>query len=194
MVEDVPTHVALYSHPRTPIVTRGIENRGSLSLSERIDLMLRALEPGTGEFREVMSPGSHVLSLTPKDSWHSVMLFWSADWQFKNWYVNLRSPIRRVCQGFQVHDYALDIVVRPDLSWSWKDVDEFEELVAREFFSVEQVSSIRAEAGRMVESIESGEPPFRDGWENWRPDSKWPVTRLPGDWFDSEVETNSGAP
>ena len=123
VVDDAADRIALYSHPGTPIVTRGTENRGSLGLSERIELMIRTLDPGVGEFREGTSPDSHVLALTPVDSWHSVMLFWSSEWQFKNWYVNLQSPLRRVRHGVQIHDCALDLVVKPDLSWSWKDVD-----------------------------------------------------------------------
>ena len=173
VVEDQSIHIALYSHPNTPIVSRGIESRYSLSLSKRIDLYIEMLDPSVGDFEDRISSDNHVLILTPPDSWHSVWLFWSSEWQFKTWYVNFQSPIRRMHRGVQIHDYALDIVVYPDMSWSWKDMDEFEELVARGFFTVEQVSSIRAEADRMTRTIGSGGPPFCDGWENWRPDQRW---------------------
>ena len=102
-------------------------------------MMIRGVDPNLGEFRKVITPShSHVLTLTPPDSGHAVWLFWSSDWEFKSWYVNLQSPLRRVRQGVQLHDHVLDIVVSPDLSWTWKDTDEFEELIARGFFSVEQ--------------------------------------------------------
>ena len=184
VVDDLPSHIALYSHPGAPIVTRGVENRRSLGLSERIDLMVQMLDPNEGEFRVATSSDNHVLTITPRDSWHSVMLFWSSDWQFKIWYVNLQSPLRRVRHGVQLHDYVLDIVVNPDMSWTWKDVEEFEELVARGFLGVDHVSSIRAEAARLVRTIGSVEPPFCDGWEDWRPDRSWPIPQLPKDWFD----------
>ena len=184
VIEDGSGHIALYSHPGTPMVTRGIDNYRSLSLSERIELTMRMLDPSVGEFREVKTPDNHVLTLTPHDAWHSVMLFWSPEWQLQRWYVNLQAPISRVRRGVQVHDYALDVVVRPDMSWSWKDEDEFESLISRGFFSAHQVSSIRAEAARMVRKIESVGPPFCDGWEGWRPDPSWPVPQLPDHWFD----------
>ena len=120
VVEDVPAHIALYSHAGAPIVTRGAENRRSLGLSEHVDLMVRMLEPSEGEFRAATSPDNHVLTITPHDSWHSVMLFWSSGWQFKAWYVNLQSPLRRVRHGVQLRDYVLDIVVWPDMSWTWR--------------------------------------------------------------------------
>ena len=37
VVEDCSTHITLYSHPSTPLLSRGIDNRYSLELSERID-------------------------------------------------------------------------------------------------------------------------------------------------------------
>ena len=188
VIEDLPGHIALYSHPGTAIVSRGIRNRYSLSLSERIDLYFDSLNPTVGDFEHRMSSDDHVLTLTPPNSWHSVWLFWTAEWQFKTWYVNFQSPVRRTPHGIQFHDYALDIVVRPDMSWSWKDTDEFEELVARTFFTVEQVSSIRAEADLMVRTIESRGTPFCDGWEDWRPNRCWCTPRLPGDWAEA-VET-----
>ena len=184
VVEDVSAYIALYSHPATRIVTRGIENRYSLSVPERIGLYIQMLDPSLGELRDVTTSGNHVLTLTPPNSWHSVWLFWSPDWQFKIWYVNFQSPLRRLRRGVQIHDYALDIVVRPDMSWSWKDVDEFEELIERGFFTAKQVSTIRAEADRVVRTIEGGGAPFHDGWEDWRPDQDWPVPRLTGDWSD----------
>ena len=183
VVEDVPTHLALYSHPGVTIATRGIPNRRSLSLSARIDMMIRGIDPNVGAFRDVVTPSrSHVLTLTPPESGHAVWLFWSSDWEFKRWYVNLQSPLRRVRQGVQLHDYVLDIVVRPDMSWTWKDMDEFAALTARGFFSAEQAASIRDEAAEVVLTIASGGRPFCDGWPAWRPNPSWPAPRLPADW------------
>ena len=62
--------------------------------------------------------------------------------------------------------------------------DEFEELIERGLFTAKQVSTIRAEADRVVRTIEGGGAPFHDGWEDWRPDQDWPVPRLTGDWSD----------
>lgn len=179
VVEDIPERLVLYSHPNTRIVSCGVENRRSMELSERIDLYMKMLEPGVAEYHEEVSPSQHVLTLTPAGSWHSIWLFWTADWRFRFWYVNFQSPVQRNADGIRTHDCALDMVVRPDLSWEWKDVDEFEELVSRGFFTDEQAVSVRADADRVVKVIESGGPPFCDGWEDWRPDSGWPVPHLP---------------
>ena len=187
VVSDDQLRMAFYSHPRTPIVTRGLETYGSMSLSERVDLSIRMLDPSQGEFREELSPPGQVLTLVSPGRRHSVMLFWSAEWQFMYWKVNLQSPLRRVRQGVQAHDYVLDIIVRPDMSWEWKDVEQFEELVARGFFSSEQESAIREEADKMARTVDRGGSPFSEGWENWRTDRDWPTPRLPSDWADAEL-------
>ena len=186
VAEDSSTHLALYSHPMTPTASRVIENRYSLNVSERIDIYMETLDSDAEEFKDRTSPDNHVLTLTPTNSWHSVWLFWDSEWQFQNWYVNFQAPVRRLRRGIQVHDYALDIFVRPDMTWSWKDMDEFEELIAREFFTAEQVSSIRAEADRMVTTIENRGRPFSDGWEEWRAEQSWPVPALPEDWAEMD--------
>ena len=184
VVRDTASYIALYSHPRTRIVTRGLENRGTLELRERIDLYMEALDPHVGEFRDVVSSGKNVLTITRPDSWHSVWLFWSSEWEFENWYVNLQSPIRRLNHGVAHHDFILDIVVQPDMSWAWKDMDEFNELAARGFFTNDQKTRIRDEADKMAATIDSRGAPFSDGWENWRPDFAWPTPSLPNNWFD----------
>ena len=185
VVEDSPDRIALFTHPGTPLVTRGIENRRTLDLSERIELYMRALDPEFGDFRRTTSPDRHVLALYGAQSWHSILLFWTIDWRFEFWYVNFHTPMRRLRQGVAFQDCALDIVVQPDMTWTWKDADEFEQLITKGFFSREEGSAVRIEADRMVRTIEGRGTPFCDGWEDWRPDGDWPTPRLPEDWMQA---------
>ena len=182
VVKDAPEYLALYTHPNAPYRSGVIKDRYSMPVSQRIDIYMEMLNPGVSQLEEQVAGDYHVLTLTPPDSWHSVWLFWTADWKFETWYVNLQAPIRRMSRHILVRDYALDIAVNPDMSWSWKDVDEFEELIDRGFFTESQISSIRAEADRMAQAIESKKSPFSDGWENWRPDANWPIPEIPEDW------------
>ena len=72
------------------------------------------------------------------------------------------------------------------MTWAWKDADEFEQLIAKGFFSREEESAVRTEAEKWFGTIERRGRPFRDGWENWRPDGDWPTPRLPEDWFNTD--------
>jgi hypothetical protein len=186
VVSDTADYLALYSHPLHHYRSNVTRNRSAIPLSERIDRWMEGADAGLGPLEERVSSETHVLTLTPENSWHSVWLFWNLEWQLKTWYVNFQAPIERTTRGILVEDHQLDIVVNPDLSWSWKDEDEFEEVIARGFYSDSQISSIRAEANRMVRVIEDCEPPFSDEWGDWRPDADWQVPEIPEDWRDLE--------
>lgn len=44
----------------------------------------------------------------------SVWLFWTEDWAFRGWYVNLEDPTERVGVEAVTQDHVLDLVIHPD--------------------------------------------------------------------------------
>lgn len=163
VVEDSADYLALYTHPKAPFRSTVIRNRYSIPVSERVDMYMDMISRDIGHLQERVSGDYHVLTLTPPDAWHSAWLFWTAEWQVKTWYVNFQAPMRRTSRGILVQDYALDIAVEPDMRWSWKDEDEFIELTKRGFFTDREISSVRAEADRMVQVIENSPSAFATG-------------------------------
>lgn len=116
---------------------------------------------------------------------HSVWCFWEGDGrEFARYYVNMEEPFRRTAIGVDTNDHALDIVVEPDFSWSWKDLDEFEQLVSTGAYSAEFGEAVRAEASRVIEEIESRRGPFAAGWDRWQPPVEWTIPRLHPRWRD----------
>lgn len=114
---------------------------------------------------------------------HSVWCFWEGDDRhFARYYVNMEEPFRRTAIGVDTNDHALDIVVEPDLSWSWKDLDELESLVAGGSYSPEFGETVRSEAERVIAEIEGGRGPFTSGWDRWAPPPEWTVPRLVPRW------------
>lgn len=178
VVEDRPDLLALYTHPGAPFRSATLVRRYDIPVAERVEMMIRR----EWDLTERVSGEYHVLTLTPPNSFHSVWLFWSTDWRLQTWYVNLQAPIRRTSRGIVVLDYALDIVVKPDMTWSWKDKDELRELHRRGVLTGREVEAARTEGERMIEVIESNGPPFRDGWERWRARPEWPAPAIPDDW------------
>src|SRR5439155_23682496 len=105
---------------------------------------------------------------------HSVLLWWDPrTWTFRGWYVNFEEPMRRTGLGFDYLDLALDIVVRPDRSWYWKDEEEFEEAQARGIIDPEMAEAIGRDAAEVIADIEAARPPFDASWPKWRPDPSW---------------------
>ncbi|WP_407705789.1 cytidylyl-2-hydroxypropylphosphonate hydrolase [Streptomyces niveiscabiei] len=126
--------------------------------------------------------GTGVLKLArPGEPW-SVWLFWQPGWQFKNWYVNLEEPLARWAGGVDSEDHFLDICVHPDRSWEWLDEDEFAQAQRVGLMDAGQAARVRAAGRAAAEVIRAWGAPYRDGWENWRPDPSWNVPVLPRDW------------
>lgn len=126
--------------------------------------------------------GAGVLKLArPGEPW-SVWLFWDHGWQFKSWYVNLEEPMTRWSGGVDSVDHFLDISVHPDRSWTWRDEDEFAQAHRSGLIGAAQARRVREAGSAAVEVIKEWGSPFRDGWEDWRPDPAWTVPALPEDW------------
>jgi len=176
--------------------------RPAIVVRDGDDVTMFHVPPGI-RFKQAATPDGEALAL-PGDGWvladrirprtrilsfawpavaHAVLMRWNADTgEFRGWYVNLQTPLRPTALGFDYVDHVLDVVVAPDRSWRWKDQGELEEAVGRGLFSPEEAGEIRAEAGRVVERIRAGAPPFDGSWLDWEPDPAWPVPELPPGW------------
>ena len=132
--------------------------------------------------------GPSLLKFLPTGAAHSVWWFRDDAGRFANWYVNLEEPAVRwddgELAGVDVVDQDLDIVVRPDRSWYWKDEDEFAERLAfPEHYWVSDEAAVRAEAERVIKLVEAGEFPFDGVWCDFVPEPGWTVpTVLPAGW------------
>ncbi len=135
--------------------------------------------------------GSGVLKLArPGEPW-SVWLFWEQGWRFKNWYVNLETPLARWDGGVDSEDHFLDICVYPDRTWNWLDEDEFAQAQQDGLMDAQGAERVR-EAGRSaVEVIHAWGAPFSDGWQHWRPNPAWGVPSLPDDWDRTPAHLSS---
>jgi hypothetical protein len=120
--------------------------------------------------------GDGILMLRRPRTRHAIWLFWQADGSFRGWYVNLEDWWRDR-DGVDAYDHQLDIWVRPDGSWEWKDEDDLAASVEVGIFTPEDAVAIRREGERVI-----GEWPFPTGWEEWRPDPSWPIPELSDGW------------
>ncbi|MFH8338636.1 DUF402 domain-containing protein [Streptomyces sp. AM6-12] len=135
--------------------------------------------------------GTGVLKLAQPGVPWSVWLFWEPGWRFKNWYVNLEEPLVRWAGGVDSEDHFLDIDVRPDRSWRWRDEDEFAQAQRDGLMSAETAERVRAAGQAAVAAIADWGPPFSEGWPRWRPDESWAVPSLPEDWDRTPAHVSS---
>jgi uncharacterized protein len=113
---------------------------------------------------------------------HSIYVTWSDDGEFLGWYANLEDPWKTGALGFDATDHLLDVVIRPDRTWSWKDENHLAGAVQVGLFTREQARAIRDEGERVIARVESWAAPFDERWETWRPDPEWLVPVVPAGW------------
>jgi hypothetical protein len=105
--------------------------------------------------------------------------------RFRGWYVNLQSPPLRKSYGFDIADLALDIVVRPDRSWYWKDEDELAMGVAAGACTPEFEAWLRRIGQGVIKLVEAGAAPFDARWLNWSAPADWAIAAIPDGWRHS---------
>jgi len=116
---------------------------------------------------------------------HSIWLSWARDEagrRFYGYYVNFEEPFRRTPIGFDTNDHMLDIVVEPDLTWCWKDAEDFDRRIASGVYGEEFGASVREAAKALIEAIERRGSPYSDGWEAFAPDPAWRLPELFAEW------------
>ncbi|SCL30160.1 Protein of unknown function [Micromonospora nigra] len=132
--------------------------------------------------------GPPLLKFLPTGAAHSVWWFRGDDGRFVGWYVNLEETGVRwddgTLAGVDVVDQDLDVLVRPDRGWEWKDEDEFvERLAFPEHYWVSDPDAVRAEGKRVIARAEAGEFPFDGTWCDFVPPDGWTTPdRLPPGW------------
>lgn len=179
VVEDGPTHVALYTAPGTHL--KGQATVDGQKLTRETSFLER--ERMIGDLTDFTWRRNHVLQLIRPGEARSHWLLWSeADWSLRAYYVNLQAPLQRTAMGFDTADYLLDLDVTPDLEWSWKDLEEVEIARAHGLVENEILDRMEAEGVQAIADIEARAWPFNAGYETWRPDPAWDVPTLPDGW------------
>ena len=105
---------------------------------------------------------------------HAVWAFWAGpERAFAHWYVNFQEPFRRTAAGIETFDQELDLIVEPDGRYRWKDVEEFEQMIADGRWTTAEGDGIRAEAGRVAGRLDRGERWWDESWAGWVPPPEW---------------------
>jgi len=180
VVEDRPDLLALF------IAAGSIYKAGpKKAAAEKRVMQKTTLPPGEYVWRKdtlrLMFPGRR----------HSVCLFWAQHGHGRTlsyYFVNLEEPFRRTAVGFDTQDHTLDVVVTPELDWTWRDEDELRNHVKEGFYTEALAEAARAEGEEVIAAIcEQRTHPCLDGWDQWIPDPSWRTPEIPAGWDTTPV-------
>lgn len=125
---------------------------------------------------------SRALLVLEPGRYYGICLFWEADTgEFRNFYVNFQLPFRRSHAGFDSLDLDLDLVVERDLSWRWKDEEDWSAAKASGALDDATIAGVEAGREEALKRVQAGLRDLTD-WVDWVPDPSWAPPRMPGDW------------
>jgi hypothetical protein len=101
---------------------------------------------------------------------------------FRGLKVDVVTPVERTEHGYDSVDQLLDIIVKPDRSYYWKDEEQLASMVSAGFYSVYEADEIRHAGEDVVTLIEAGKSPFDDSWTDWWPTPDLVLGPVPDGW------------
>lgn len=89
-------------------------------------------------------------------------------WEFVTWYVNFEAPMVRQEGGFATDDQELDLVISPDGTRQWKDVESMATMVEIGRLTPDEVVDV-LDAGREVWRLLEADDRWWSEWDDWTP-------------------------
>ena len=126
---------------------------------------------------------NRLLILLEPGRYYSTMYFWhDISNEFLYYYINFQLPFRRSHYGINTLDLDLDLIIHPDLSYEWKDVEDYQQAIEEEVISPEWALGIAEAKKEILDKLEKRQYPYDGSWLNWTPDPGWSPPQLPGNW------------
>ncbi len=186
VVEDRPEIIKLLIIPgsickfTTGLKTRKYRDSGSGPLLDRWDEQLSM----NWELYNHTWFGKRVLIINRPDDYYGVQLHWNHETdEFLGWYINFELPLLRSEAGFDTLDLEVDLIVHPDFSLEWKDLEEYEAGVKRGVITPEQIGQIELGKDEVLGHIHKRDGLFADQkLKFWKPPVKWSAPQLNTGW------------
>ena len=126
---------------------------------------------------------NRLLLILKPDEYYSTILFWDqASNEFICYYINFQLPFKRNHSSIDTLDLELDIVIRPNFTYEWKDLDEYQMTLERGIISTAHEREIETAKPDVLDKLEKRQYPFDGSWLNWKPNAQWSPPKLPANW------------
>lgn len=126
---------------------------------------------------------NRILILTEPGKYYSTILFWEdkSD-EFLCYYINFQIPFQRSAFGIDSLDLDLDLIIHPDLSFEWKDVDDYEKGIEMGVILPEWVEQVESAKTELFDKLSKREYPFDGSWLDWQPGEHRSPSKFPKIW------------
>jgi protein associated with RNAse G/E len=177
-VRDRPEELALALLPGTECMAEESYGKGKQHSKRWYDFKDRDWKLETYVWRT-----NRLLLLLEPECFYSTIFFWNqAKNQFICFYINFQLPFVRNDHAIDTLDLELDIIIHPDLSYEWKDVEDYHRATQHGLITPEWVKRIDEEIPGILDRVRTRQYPFDGSWLDWMPDPAWSPPTLPENW------------
>jgi len=126
---------------------------------------------------------NRLLMLLEPNRFYCIRLAWQEDSnRLLGYYINFQLPFKRSHFGIDTLDLELDIVVDPDFSFEWKDLDDYKQGITAGIILPEWIDEVETAKIEVLNRLEKRQYPFDGSWLDWMPDPSWSPPALPENW------------
>jgi len=126
---------------------------------------------------------NRLLLIFEPEKYYSIILFWNdKSNEFLCYYINFQLPFQRNHCAVDTLDLDLDLVINPDFTYEWKDVEDYQKAIEHGIILPEWTRQIDAATAEVLNKLEKRQYPFDGSWLDWMPDSNWSPPQLPENW------------
>jgi len=137
----------------------------------------------TWELKKVHWHTNRLLFLLEPKKYYSTIFFWNNEsHEFLGYYINFQLPFKRSHCGIDTLDLDLDLIINPDFSYEWKDIEDYQKATDEEIISPEWTKEIDKAKKEVLDTLEKRQYPYDGSWLNWMPDPDWLPPKLPENW------------
>jgi protein associated with RNAse G/E len=126
---------------------------------------------------------NRLLLVFEPEKYYSIIYFWDHESnEFLCYYVNFQLPFQKSHFAVDTLDLDLDIIINPDYSYEWKDVEDYQKAISHGVILPEWTREIDAARDEVLERLERRQYPFDGSWLGWKPDPSWHPPKPPKNW------------
>ena len=178
VVKDSPDELVLTLLPGTECIAEETYPKGKKNGNRRWDF-----KDSDWRLEKYTWQTNRLLLIFEPEKFYSTIYFWNhASNEFLCYYINFQEPFRRSAYGVDTLDLDLDMIIRPDLSYEWKDEDDYQMAIDHGIIFPEWVQGIEDAKKDVFTRLERKQYPFDGKWLNWMPDPNWEPPKLPANW------------
>lgn len=178
LVKDCPQEIVLTLLPGTECIAEETYPRGKKSGRRRWYFVDHVWKLARYTWQT-----NRLLLIFEPENYYSIILFWNhASSGFLCYYVNFQLPFQRSSFAVDTLDLDLDLIIHPDFSYEWKDVEDYQNAISHGLILPEWSREIETATETVLQRLEKRYYPFDGSWLDWMPNPDWQPPKLPENW------------